>query len=309
MCYFYTYNSENPGFGIAKMLPAIWFLPFKPTQREDKAANQRCICTLHSQDLFDLTNLSLVLSLLWSVLSTTSYHCLLFETEPTMSSTEPPKEETGIITEAAAPADVAKEEPDAPTPMEQADYDDIANAVNEAAKEVADAAAADMDTTEAENETKDADKPNEDAKVEEKPADESKDDAKVEEATTEADEAKVEDKPADASKDADPASTTKAKDKPKKDTKKRIRRVGKTTPRKVPKLEEAATPTSMAGTPAASETPGGDASATTSGEAAEAVAAAAASLPESIPRVLSKHDEKWNGMLDKLVAFKVSSTS
>lgn len=32
------------------------------------------------------------------------------------------------------------------------------------------------------------------------------------------------------------------------------------------------------------------------------------SLPDSMPPVLSKHDEKWNSMFDKLVAFKVRRT-
>lgn len=99
----------------------------------------------------------------------------------------------------------------------------------------------------------------------------------------------------------DPSSATKSKQKPKKETKKRIRRVGKTAPRKIAKTEENTPSSAAPNTPATLRA--------TSGEAATAVAAAQANLvdvpPESMPRVLSKHDEKWNSMFDKLVAYKV----
>eukprot|EP00980_Cylindrotheca_fusiformis_P026948 scaffold18138_cov128-Cylindrotheca_fusiformis.AAC.14 len=82
------------------------------------------------------------------------------------------------------------------------------------------------------------------------------------------------------------SSTKKPK---RKETKKRVRRVGKTEPRKILKTEIDSTPAQVAPT--------------------ESEAAPPDSAPESASsiearRVLSKHDEKWNAMFDKLVAYK-----
>lgn len=150
------------------------------------------------------------------------------------------------------PASGSKEKAsEAPTTMEQADDEAIVSAVNEAAKEVADEAAASLDI----------------------PA------------------------PADT-------TTTEAPKPKKKETKKRIRRVGKTSPRKVVKAEKNATASSSGPTDQAVSDP----STATSGEATSA--AAAASLGKnSVARVLSKHDEKWNAMFDKLAAYKSEHNS
>jgi hypothetical protein len=76
-----------------------------------------------------------------------------------------------------------------------------------------------------------------------------------------------------------------------KETKKRVRRVGKTEPRKFLKVQSTSTPADDA-------PPEGEAD---------------APRPEGTTiqnrRVLSKHDEKWNAMFDKLVAYKVSCYS
>jgi hypothetical protein len=90
-------------------------------------------------------------------------------------------------------------------------------------------------------------------------------------------------------KTADGAGVIKAgaEKKKRKETKKRVRRVGKTEPRKLVKLDE------TEGVPAASGAQAG-----TEPPAAEGDSGITR-------RVLSKHDEKWNAMFEKLLAFKV----
>eukprot|EP00934_Nitzschia_sp_Nitz4_P006998 Nitzschia sp. Nitz4//scaffold28_size193895//28642//29952//NITZ4_001629-RA/size193895-augustus-gene-0.290-mRNA-1//1//CDS//3329545874//6988//frame0 len=89
---------------------------------------------------------------------------------------------------------------------------------------------------------------------------------------------------------------------PTKDTKKRVRRVGTVPARKAVKVEGA-------GIPPAGESVGGasssaaDTTAPASGHP-EFLANPAANPGEGIPRVFSKHDEKWNSMFEKLQAFK-----
>lgn len=112
--------------------------------------------------------------------------------------------------------------------------------------------------------------------------------------------------------------------------KKRVRRVGKVIPRKVPKLEMetvATNPTvpdsttAMEGTmtgSVASDTPMTgmvenspnspmltNMSAPTISPTAGVLVQPPPTMADGIPRVLSKHDEKWNAMLEKLIAFKV----
>jgi len=169
-------------------------------------------------------------------------------------SEESPAVANGETLDAAASAEQA--------PVQQHTEDDaIVSAVNEAAKAVADEAAAVANPASGETQSG-----------------ETKDDAKL-------------DKSGAPAAQADGASK-----KSRKETKKRIRRVGKTTPRKLPKVEDPEEPPATAPDPAT----------VTTREAADAIAAAAAGLPENIPRVLSKHDEKWNSMFDKLIAYKVS---
>lgn len=104
--------------------------------------------------------------------------------------------------------------------------------------------------------------------------------------------------PADAEGEAKPAATETAPakegevpppKKPKrKETRKRVRRVGKAEPRKFVKIDPS----------------------TTAAAAGEAAAVDAAARPDGAPmptrRVLSKHDEKWNNMFDRLLEYKVS---
>ena len=78
--------------------------------------------------------------------------------------------------------------------------------------------------------------------------------------------------PAGGGKEEKKAEPTPA---PPAEKKKRIRRVGKTEPRKAAKVEEGAGPIASSGK--------------------DPVQA----------RVVSKHDEKWNGMFDKLLEYKV----
>jgi hypothetical protein len=96
-----------------------------------------------------------------------------------------------------------------------------------------------------------------------------------------------EEKAAEESKEAE-----KIPKKPKrKETKKRVRRVGKTEPRKFLKVQSTSTPADDAPPEGEADAPGPE------GTTIQA------------RRVLSKHDEKWNAMFDKLVAYKVSCYS
>jgi hypothetical protein len=93
-----------------------------------------------------------------------------------------------------------------------------------------------------------------------------------------------EEKGAEESKEAE-----KILKKPKrKETKKRVRRVGKTEPRKFLKVQSTSTPVDDVPPEGEADAPGPE------GTTIQA------------RRVLSKHDEKWNAMFDKLVAYKVS---
>jgi len=101
----------------------------------------------------------------------------------------------------------------------------------------------------------------------------------------------------------------------KKVQKKRARRVGRVeVVRKVPKLSEYAAVQDVAAETQASSAPveappAADATyeqTTTTATAPEGDAAAAPMAVDSLPRVLSKHDEKWNAMFQELLAFKVS---
>jgi len=102
--------------------------------------------------------------------------------------------------------------------------------------------------------------------------------------------------PAEAEGEAKPAATETAPakegeapptKKPKrKETRKRVRRVGKAEPRKFVKIDPS----------------------TAAAAAGEAAAVDAAARPDGAPmptrRVLSKHDEKWNNMFDRLLEYK-----
>ena len=95
---------------------------------------------------------------------------------------------------------------------------------------------------------------------------------------------------------------------PAKETKKRVRRVGRTPTRKIPKLEEKiATPLAAA--------EGGDGNTAEAGAVDAATAAVGAAPEGAAPMeivaqppasqgVLSKHDEKWHAMFQKLMEFK-----
>ena len=110
---------------------------------------------------------------------------------------------------------------------------------------------------------------------------------------------------------SDPQSSSK----PKKESKKRVRRVGKLKPRKAMKLEEGTPPpldTSVedsGGISAKDDVAGGD-PATADVDTPPSPDDVAAARPikisvETMARVLSKHDEKWNSMFERLVIYKV----
>jgi hypothetical protein len=159
--------------------------------------------------------------------------------------------------------------------------DAIVSAVNAAAEEVADAAAKQEADT---DHFADADESKSGEDMDAKPVDEESESAAAAlNAPTEDTTAKEETKP------------TKPK---KKETKKRMRRVGKTNPRKIVKISQVEE--------AVEEEP--QRVAATDPTTVEVVdeGGSAAVLPDlPTPRVLSKHDEKWNAMLEKLAAFKV----
>lgn len=90
-----------------------------------------------------------------------------------------------------------------------------------------------------------------------------------------------------AAKDEDPPKKAKRKE-----TRKRVRRVGKSEPRKFAKMDTASL-----------NNPSGEGT-------MESLTGAAARADGGTPtmatrRVLSKHDEKWNNMFDKLLEYKV----
>lgn len=100
----------------------------------------------------------------------------------------------------------------------------------------------------------------------------------------------------DAAAKPDVAATPPANDAPKKakrkETRKRVRRVGKSEPRKIAKIEASSTD--------ASETAGG-------GDVVIDGTNGSVPQPEGTGqtrRVLSKHDEKWNNMFNRLLEFK-----
>jgi hypothetical protein len=129
-------------------------------------------------------------------------------------------------------------------------------------------------------------------------ADEAADEATDADATADATAAADEDAAADTSAVAKPEEEKGAEEskeaekilkKPKrKETKKRVRRVGKTEPRKFLKVQSTSTPVDDVPPEGEADAPGPE------GTTIQA------------RRVLSKHDEKWNAMFDKLVAYKVS---
>jgi hypothetical protein len=102
---------------------------------------------------------------------------------------------------------------------------------------------------------------------------------------------------------------------PAKETKKRVRRVGRTPTRKIAKLEENVTPSqdvSVGDSNNATVAAAVDAATAAIGavpETASAVAMGAAPTIAVVPPpasqgVLSKHDEKWHAMFQKLMEFK-----
>ena len=104
---------------------------------------------------------------------------------------------------------------------------------------------------------------------------------------------------------------------PTKETKKRVRRVGRTPTRKIPKLEEKATPsldTGVSDENNAHVAAAVDAATAAIGaapvpETAGTIAIASSSTiavgpPQTSQGVLSKHDEKWHAMFQKLLEYK-----
>lgn len=99
-----------------------------------------------------------------------------------------------------------------------------------------------------------------------------------------------------------PCGASEAADNSKKETKKRIRRVGKVPSRKLPKLDGTVT------APLGSATPGETMIGSTTTTPVEAMTVVLEN-GDAIPRVVSKHDEKWNNMFQKLVAYQVRQSS
>ena len=104
---------------------------------------------------------------------------------------------------------------------------------------------------------------------------------------------------------------------PTKETKKRVRRVGRTPTRKIPKLEEKATPSLDTGVSdennvhvaAAVDAATAAIGAAPVPETAGTIAIASSSTiavgpPQTSQGVLSKHDEKWHAMFQKLLEYK-----
>ena len=95
---------------------------------------------------------------------------------------------------------------------------------------------------------------------------------------------------------------------PAKETKKRVRRVGRTPTRKIPKLEEKiATPLAApeGGDSNNAETGAVEAATATVGAPPEGAAPMEiVAQPPASQGVLSKHDEKWHAMFQKLMEFK-----
>lgn len=108
--------------------------------------------------------------------------------------------------------------------------------------------------------------------------------------------------PGDAAAKPDVAATPAADDAPKKikrkETRKRVRRVGKSEPRKLAKIEPS---DEASGTPRERDV-------VIDGMNGSVVVPQAEGAGQT-RRVLSKHDEKWNNMLDRLLEFKVSCES
>ncbi len=142
-------------------------------------------------------------------------------------------------------------------------------------------------------------------------------DAKEE--TIEAKEETAEPKESSEGQDGDPAAAMEVdKSEPSaetptiKETKKRVRRVGRTPTRKIPKLEEKVTPAPEGGETNTAQVAAGavDAATAAIGAVPETPGAVEASAAVMVPQpaanqgVLSKHDEKWHAMFQKLVEFK-----
>lgn len=119
----------------------------------------------------------------------------------------------------------------------------------------------------------------------------------------EASEAKVE-----GSAEGEKAETATETTTPAKETKKRVRRVGRTPTRKIPKLEEKiATPLAATegGDNNNAETGAVEAATATDGAAPEGTAPMEiVAQPPASQGVLSKHDEKWHAMFQKLMEYK-----